>query len=131
MTNVSDLYPSKFLKAEDLKGRTVKVKIKKVDIEEIGQDKDQKAVAYFDGVERGLVLNKTNAFAIAEIHGDPTDDWTGKEIEIFSMMVPYQGQNVAAIRIRAVAEPAVPIAAVPAAAAAAPVPTDPNDPLGI
>ncbi len=124
MTSVSELFPSRFLKAADLKGRTVKVKIKKVEVEEIGQDKDQKAVAYFDGVERGLVLNKTNAFAIAEIHGDPTDGWTGKEIEIFSMMVPYQGQNVAAIRVRAVAEPGEPVPERPKR-------SNFNDPLGI
>jgi hypothetical protein len=44
------------------------------------------------------------------------EGWTGKEIELFSQMVPFQGQNVPAIRVRAVAE--------------APE-GDPNDPLGI
>ncbi len=127
MKTVSELFPSRFLKAADLKGRTVKVKIKGVEVEEIGQDKDEKPVIYFDGVERGLVLNKTNGVAIGEIHGDPIDGWTGKEIEIFSMQVPYQGQNVAAIRVRAVAEPAVPAAAAVVGTAAA---ADPNDPLG-
>ena len=121
MKSVSELFPSRFLKAADLKGRTVKAKIKKVEVEEIGQDRDEKPVVYFEGVERGLVMNKTNAFAIAEIHGDPTGGWTGKEVELFSMMVPYQGQSVAAIRVRAVAEPA-PVA---------PAATDFNDPIGI
>ncbi len=124
MTSISELFPSRFLKAADLKGRTVKVKIKKVEVEEIGQDKDEKPVIYFDGVERGLVLNKTNGVAIAEIHGDATDGWTGKEIEIFSMMVPYQGQNVAAIRIRAVTEPGAPVPERPKR-------SDFDDPLGI
>ncbi len=127
MTSISELFPSRFLKAADLKGRTVKVKIQKVEVEEIGQDKDEKPVIYFEGVERGLVMNKTNGVAIAEIHGDATDGWTGKEIEIFSMMVPYQGQNVAAIRIRAVAEPGKPVPPRPARADYG----DPNDPLGI
>jgi len=130
MTSISKLFPSRFLKAADLNGRTVKVTIKKVEVEEIGQDKDPKPVIYFDGVERGLVMNKTNGVAIAEIHGDPIDGWTGKEIEIFSMQVPYQGQNVAAIRVRAVAEPAVPAVA-PAVASAVPASADPNDPIGI
>ena len=130
MTSVSELFPSRFLKAADLKGRTVKVKIKKVEVEEIGQDKDEKPVIYFEGVERGLVMNKTNGVAIADIHGDVTGGWTGKEIEIFSMMVPYQGQNVAAIRIRAVAEPAVPAVAEPVAPTPAAT-ADPNDAIGI
>ncbi len=127
MTSVSELFPSRFLKAADLKGRTVKAKIKKVEVEEIGQDRDEKPVVYFEGVERGLVMNKTNGVAIAEIHGDVTGGWTGKEIEIFSMMVPYQGQNVAAIRVRAVTEPGESIPSRPARADYA----DPNDPLGI
>ncbi len=122
MKTVSELFPSRFLKAPDLKGRTVKVKIKKVVVEEIGQDKDEKPVIYFEGVERGLVMNKTNGVSIAEIHGDPIDGWTGKEIEIFSMMVPYQGQNVAAIRVRAVSEGPAP---------ERPKRSDFDDPLGI
>ena len=50
MTSVSELFPSRFLKAADLKGRTVKAKIKKVEVEEIGQDRDEKPVVYFEGV---------------------------------------------------------------------------------
>jgi hypothetical protein len=117
MTTVSDAFPSKYLKAADLKNRTAKVAIKEVVCEEIGQNKENKPIIYFDKVEKGLVLNKTNAVEIAATHGDQMEGWTGKEIELFSQMVPFQGQNVPAIRVRAVAE--------------APEATDPNDPLGI
>ena len=80
---------------------------------------------YFDKVKKGLVLNKTNATEIAATHGETMEGWTGKEIELFSMMVPFQGQNVAAIRVRAVnPEPVI-------AATAVAGPADPNDPLGI
>ena len=115
MTKVSEAYPSNLLKAADLKGRTIKATIQKVAFEEIGQNKDRKPVIYFDGAEKGLVLNKTNATEIAAAHGDEMDEWAGKEIELFSQMVPYQGQNVAAIRVRNVAK-----------ATAA----DPNDSIG-
>ncbi len=94
MTTVSEAFPSNYLKAADLNNRTVKVK-------------------------KGLVLNKTNAVEIAATHGDQMENWTGKEIELFSTMVPFQGQNVLAIRVRAVAEAVAAVAA------------DPNDPLGI
>ena len=123
MTTVSDAFPSNFLKAADLNNRTIKLKMDKVNFEEIGQEKDKKPVLYFADVKKGLVLNKTNATTIGSVHGQELEGWTGKEVELFSMMVPFQGQNVAAIRVRAVAEPAVP-AAVPASA-------DPNDPVGI
>jgi hypothetical protein len=117
MTTVSEAFPSNYLKAADLKNRTIKVAINKVVFEEIGQNKESKPIVYFDKVEKGLVLNKTNAVEIAATHGDQMEGWTGKEIELFSQMVPFQGQNVPAIRVRAVAE--------------APEATDPNDPLGI
>ena len=116
------MFPSNYLRAADLNNRTVKVKIDKVIFEEIGQEKDRKPVMYFADVKKGLVLNKTNATTISSVHGQESEGWTGREIELFSMMVPFQGQNVAAIRCRAVAEVA------PAAALAA---ADPNDPIGI
>ncbi len=126
MTTVSDAFPSNWLKAADLNNRTIKVKIDKVVFEEIGQNKDKKPVMYFEKVQKGLVLNKTNATEIATTHGETMEAWTGKEIEIFSMMVPFQGQNVAAIRVRAVAEAVVAEAVVALAGA-----DDPNDALGI
>ena len=108
MTKVSEAFPGKFLKAADLKGRTVKATIQEIKFEEIGQDKNQKPVLYFVGAEKGIVLNKTNATEIATAHGDEMDSWVGKEIELFSMMVPFQGQNVPAIRVRNVVAAADP-----------------------
>ncbi len=124
MTTVSDAFPSLYLKAADLKNRTVKVTIDKVVFEEIGQNRDSKPILYFNDAKKGLVLNKTNATEIAATHGDQMEGWTGKEIELFSMMVPFQGQNVPAIRVRAVAKPVI-------AEAVLAGPADPNDPLGI
>ncbi len=123
MTTVSEAFPSNYLKAIDLNNRTVKVAINKVVFEEIGQNKDKKPVMYFDKVKKGLVLNKTNAVEIAATHGDQMEGWTGKEIELFSMIVPFQGQNVPAIRVRTVA--AV-VDAAPDGAGAAEL----NDPIG-
>ena len=124
MTTISDAFPSNYLKAADLQNRTIKLKIDKVIFEEIGQNKDNKPVVYFTDVKKGMVLNKTNATTIGAVHGQEFEGWTGKEIELFEQMVPYQGQNVAAIRVRAVAEPeeAVPVR---------PNRADFNDPLGI
>ncbi len=119
MTTVSDAFPSNYLKAADLKNRTIKLKMDKVIFEEIGQEKDKKPVLYFAEVKKGLVLNKTNATTIGSVHGQELEGWTGKEIELFEQMVPFQGQNVAAIRCRAAAE------AVIAGTA------DPNDPIGL
>ena len=56
---------------------------------------------YFQGKEKGLVLNKTNANNIAYVYGDETDDWRGQEITLFEAMVDFQGKTVPAIRVRA------------------------------
>ncbi len=104
MTTINDAFPSKYLKAADLNNRTIKVKIDKVVFEEIGQNKDRKPVMYFADTKKGLVLNKTNAEQIGTTYGQHFEGWSGKEIELFSQMVPFQGQSVAAIRVRAVAE---------------------------
>ncbi len=50
MTTVSDAFPSNWLKAVDLKNKTIKVTIDKVIFEEIGQNKDKKPVMYFEKV---------------------------------------------------------------------------------
>ena len=75
---------------------------------------------------QGLVLNKTNATTIGSVHGQEIEGWTGREIELFTQMVPFNGQNVAAIRVRAVAE-----AVAPDAPLDRPTRADFNDPIGI
>jgi len=97
---VSDAFPSQYLKAGDLQGRTVTVTIDRYTIEDVGDDR--KPVLYFVGKEKGLVLNKTNANEIAFTYGDDMDDWIGQKIEMFSMMVSFQGKNMPGLRVRAI-----------------------------
>ncbi len=100
--NLDQMYPSKWLKAGDLQGQTVPVVIIRVVMEDVG-DEAGKPVAYFQGQQKGLVLNKTNAMSIGLVHGQDTDAWTGKTIELFPAVVMFQGQNVPCIRVRPVA----------------------------
>ena len=100
--NLDQMYPSKWLKAGDLQGQTIPVVIMRVVMEDVG-DEAGKPVAYFQGKEKGLVLNKTNAMSIGLVHGQDTDGWTGKTIELFPAVVMFQGQNVPCIRVRPVA----------------------------
>lgn len=91
-------FPSTYLKASDLQGRTVTVTMDRVIMEEVGGE--HKPVLYFQGTERGIVLNKTNSSIIAEMHGDETDDWVGKKIKLYPARVEFQGKIVDAIRIK-------------------------------
>lgn len=97
--NINDQFPSKYLKASDLQGRQVTVKMGRVEEEKIGDD--QKPILYFQGKDRGVVLNKTNANNIAAIYGCETEDWYGKEITLVEAMVDFQGKSVPAIRMKA------------------------------
>lgn len=108
---VSDAFPSNFLKAEDLDGKTVTVTISEVTLEDLGQGKkkETKLVAAFRGKDKKLVLNKTNSSTIAKLYGDDTDDWIGQRISIMPREVEFQGDMVLAIRV-SLQKPASPAA---------------------
>ena len=119
---ISETYASKYLKAVDLGGQDRTVKIRACVQEEMGQgsEKENKPVLYFDGGQKGLVLNKTNATAIAEDYGDDTEAWTGREVVLFVQKVTFQGSLTPAIRVRVqnTPQPAVPPRPAPGAPAA-------------
>src|SRR5688572_18882559 len=95
---IGSAFPSDYLKAADLAGRSVRVTIESVTTEKVGND--QKAILHFVGKDKGLVLNKTNANRIVEATGsDETDDWEGWSITLYSCKVDYQGKRVDAIRV--------------------------------
>ena len=95
---VTDAFPSKYLKAEDLKNRRIPVVINHVVLEDIGDDQN-KMVIYFQNTAKGMVLNKTNASQISYLYGDETDLWAGKPVELYTMMVNYQGRMVPGLRV--------------------------------
>ncbi len=108
----SEYFASKFLKAEDLKGKRHKVTIDRVEMEDVGDE--EKPVVHFKGWEKGLVMNKTNATVIGDIaKTDEWEDWAGIQVVLYSTRVTFQGKLVAAIRVD------FPADAVPEAASAA------------
>ncbi len=96
--DINAAFPSNWLKAADLQGRSVRVTIKEVVSEDIGDG--HKPVVYFQKGSKGLVLNKTNALAIAEIYGNDTDNWTGAVVEVFPDKTQFQGRRVDCLRVR-------------------------------
>jgi hypothetical protein len=98
---ISSAFPSKYLKAADLDGRTVTVTMDRVVMEDIGAGNgDQKPVLYFQGTNKGLVLNVTNGNIIAEKFGDETNSWKGEKIILYEAMVEFKGKMGPAIRVR-------------------------------
>ena len=101
--NINDAFPGTYLKADDLKGKEPTVTIDRVAMEDIGGE--HKPVLYFQGKDRGMVLNKTNSTNIASMYGPETDAWTGKIVTLFTAHVDFQGKTVPAIRIKPPASP--------------------------
>lgn len=108
---MNDVFPSKFVKADDLKGKQVLCVISHVTVEKIGDD--TKPVIYFQGKEKGLVCNKTNFGRIAYVYGDESDEWTGKEIVLYPEMTDFQGKPMWAIRVKP-PEARAPVSSAPA-----------------
>lgn len=106
MPNIDDLYPSNYVRSEDLKGRRHTLTIDRVIVEDVG-DEHSKPVVYFRGAKKGLVLNKTNALMLADAYGKNTDAWSGQPLELYVTRVNYQGRMVDGIRVD-VPAPALP-----------------------
>lgn len=97
---MSEAFPSKYISAADV-GSEPTVQIRTVEMEQIGQGSEPpKPVVYFERARKGMVLNKTNANAIAQLYGDETDNWRGKHITLFPVWTEFQGNQVRAVRIR-------------------------------
>lgn len=94
------LFPGRFIKSVDLKGRDVTLTIKAIRAEEI--DGKTKAIISLEGTKKELVLNRTNAEAIKLMFGRETDSWLGKKVTIFPATIadPFNGGNTTAIRVR-------------------------------
>ena len=96
---IGGAFPSKWLKAEDLGGKSHSLVIEGVSMEDIGDD-GEKPVIHFVGKKKGCVLNRTNAMSIALRYGDDTEGWTDKEVIVYPDTVMFQSKMVPCIRIK-------------------------------
>ena len=98
MPKLNDMFPSNYLKAVEIED-DLPVTIHSIKQEQIGDD--EKFIVYFNELDKGLVLNKTNAETISQVVGsDDTDDWPGHSITLFVTTVTFQGKPTEAIRIK-------------------------------
>jgi hypothetical protein len=99
---ISQLFPSKYVKAADLNGKSVTLTIAKLVLEELGHgpEKERKPVLYFQKATKGLVLNRTNAMIVVGLYGDESDEWEGKRITIYPTKVRAFGAMQETIRVK-------------------------------
>ena len=101
--NVSDMFKSKYLKHGDFPDPRVCTMLRVDDEEMTGQKGPEvNPVLYFKEVDKGCVLNRTNAAAIAEVYGDMLSGWWGKQMEVYADLnvTNPNGQRVGGIRMR-------------------------------
>ena len=92
--------------------------IARVTVEEVGPEREQKPLVYFENERRGLILNRTNANTISDICGsEDAEDWVGHTIVLVSEPVFFAGKTNPGIRVR---PPSAPMAAVAPAPSPAP-----------
>jgi hypothetical protein len=107
--NVYDLFPTRFVAAADLNGKSFTLTIRSVTLEDM-QSHDQKTVTkpclWFTNATKGMVLNKTNTMIIADMYGPETDGWAGKRITIYATKVRAFGKLEEAVRVREEVPPA-------------------------
>ena len=62
---------------------------------------ESKVMVKFAGEEKHLVLNKTNSVTLSLAFGVQTEQWTGREIELYvDHDVEFMGRKVGGIRVR-------------------------------
>lgn len=98
--DINVVFPSKYISSSDLSGGEITVAIEHVAMETMADGKVV-PVVYFQGGQKGLVLNKGNATGIGDMYGAETDAWPGKQLTLFVIWTEFQGKPVQGIRVRA------------------------------
>jgi hypothetical protein len=101
------LYGSKYLSVADLKDTEPRLRIGKVEVAELREKNGttkRKYVIWFEGTEKGLVINKTNAKKLADAYGKQPSKWIGQVVQLYAEDTTF-GKG---IRVRPLRKPATP-----------------------
>lgn len=96
------LFPGRFLRATDFKGKTVTLTITDVELEPLPQDQGdekERGIVHFRETKKGLVINRTNASAIVAMFGRDTADWVGHKVSLYPDTVKLGRESVLGIRV--------------------------------
>ena len=100
MDTVSEVYPSKWLRADDLQGRSVTVVISACSLEAVRQrdgSEQKRLVLSMKAKEKRFILNKTQARTMADLAGtEHFSEWPGAVVVLSPARAP-NGQGTIAI----------------------------------
>ena len=97
----SDAFPSRFLSKENVTP-AITFTIDTVTIEKLSDDERPKPViSFLEEDSKPMIINNSNWMTIESIHGEESNDWHGKRIELFNdPTVMYSGKRIGGIRVR-------------------------------
>jgi hypothetical protein len=88
-----------YLNATHLATGNLAAVISHVEMHRIGRDKEEKLVVFFEGIFRGLALNKTNLDALIEAFGPETTDWEDGKVVLFVVKTEFDGKERDGVRV--------------------------------
>jgi hypothetical protein len=105
MPTLEEVFPSKYLKASDLGGKSRTLKIAEANMETLktldGRE-STKVVLYFHDFKKLLPLNRTNFQMVQIVTGEKdSDDWHGHNIVVYPDQTSMGGKIVDCVRIKA------------------------------
>jgi hypothetical protein len=107
MVTKSEAFPTKSLKAADLKGQPCTLRVERAALENLrfnGKEQN-KLVLYFAGTGKSLIVNATNFDSLVELTGESdSDNWAGHVVEVYPTTTEVRGETYDCIRIRAPAQ---------------------------
>lgn len=100
-----ELFPGRFLKSGEFKGKDVHLTIKGIRLEDLPQEKGGtrvRGIISFHETPKELVLNRTNGESIKAMFGRNTDDWIDKSVTFYPAphVDSFTGEKGTAIRVR-------------------------------
>ena len=101
--HVDLMFPSRYLKAADFAGEPVTltiVQVVKDKVQAANGTKSDKFIIRFRETEKELILNKTNAKAVAKVLQEPKAiNWSGEKITLIPTTCEAFGEIVPCIRV--------------------------------
>lgn len=104
--NYDELYPGRFLKAGQFKGKQVTLTIADVFTEGLAStdeddhdDEPPAVILAFKETKKQLVIPKTNAFCLMSMFGKALSNWVDKKVVLFPSTTKMMGKTVDCIRV--------------------------------
>lgn len=110
MPDYRGMYDSEYLGHWDLQGKEHTVTISKIEVGKLtaqGGRKSKRPIVYFEGKEKGLVVNKTNGKVIASMYGPITESWVGQQVVLYPTTTNFGADVVECIRVKHAGGPSV------------------------